>query len=61
LHGGIRELQQARCRASGVRASRELARLAPHLVRVLPFAIPTSRRHPRPLMRVFLAGTIRCT
>ena len=39
-----------------VRERREIARLAPHLVRVLPFVIPTSRRHPRPLMRAFLAG-----
>ena len=58
LHGGIRELQQgalSRVRQF-VRERREIARLAPHLVRVLPFVIPTSRRHPRPLMRVFLAG-----
>ena len=58
LHGGIRELQQgalARVREF-VRERREIARLAPHLVRVLPFVIPTSRRHPRPLMRAFLAG-----
>ena len=58
LHGGIRELQQgalARVREF-VRERREIARLAPHLVRALPFVIPTSRRHPRPLMRVFLAG-----
>jgi glycerol-3-phosphate dehydrogenase len=58
LHGGVRELQQgalARVREF-VRERREIARLAPHLVRVLPFVIPTSRRHPRPLMRAFLAG-----
>ena len=58
LHGGIRELQQGalpRVRQF-VRERREIARLAPHLVRVLPFVIPTSRRHPRPLMRAFLAG-----
>ena len=58
LHGGIRELQQgalSRVRQF-VRERREIARLAPHLVRVLPFVIPTSRRHPRPLMRAFLAG-----
>ncbi len=58
LHGGIRELQQgalSRVRQF-VRERREMARLAPHLVRVLPFVIPTSRRHPRPLMRAFLAG-----
>jgi glycerol-3-phosphate dehydrogenase len=58
LHGGIRELQQgalARVRQF-VRERRAMARLAPHLVRVLPFVIPTSRRHPRPLMRAFLAG-----
>ena len=58
LHGGIRELQQGalpRVRQF-VRERREIARLAPHLVRVLPFLIPTSRRHPRPLMRAFLAG-----
>src|SRR5215203_3496171 len=58
LHGGIRELQQgalSRVREF-VRERREIARLAPHLVRVLPFLIPISRRHPRPLMRVFLAA-----
>jgi glycerol-3-phosphate dehydrogenase len=58
LHGGIRELQQgalSRVRQF-VRERREIARLAPHLVRVLPFVIPTSRRHPRPVMRAFLAG-----
>lgn len=58
LHGGIRELQQGalpRVRQF-VRERRGIARLAPHLVRVLPFVIPTSRRHPRPLMRAFLAG-----
>ena len=58
LHGGIRELQQgalSRVRQF-VRERREIALLGPHLVRVLPFVIPTSRRHPRPLMRAFLAG-----
>jgi glycerol-3-phosphate dehydrogenase len=58
LHGGIRELQQgalSRVREF-VRERREIARLAPHLVRVLPFVIPTSRRHPRPLMRAFLTA-----
>ena len=58
LHGGVRELQQgalSRVRQF-VRERREIARIAPHLVRVLPFVIPTSRRHPRPLLRAFLAG-----
>ena len=58
LHGGVRELQQgalSRVRQF-VRERREIARIAPHLVRVLPFVIPTSRRHPRSLMRAFLAG-----
>lgn len=58
LHGGIRELQQgavSRVREF-VRERREIARLAPHLVRVLPFVVPTSRRHPRTLMRAFLTA-----
>lgn len=45
IHGGIRSLQHG---AIGemrefVRERRALARMAPHLVRVLPFIVPTSR------------------
>jgi glycerol-3-phosphate dehydrogenase len=59
VHGGIRALQHlslAEMREF-VRERRGLARIAPHLVRVLPFVVPTTR-HPvrnRVVMRTFLA------
>ena len=46
VHGGLRYLQQAdvaRMRIS-IRERRSLLRLAPHLVRPLPFVMPTRRR-----------------
>jgi glycerol-3-phosphate dehydrogenase len=60
VHGGIRALQHG---ALGtlrefVRERRGLARIAPRLVRPLPFVVPT-HQHPlrnRPLMSVFLAA-----
>jgi glycerol-3-phosphate dehydrogenase len=60
VHGGIRALQHlslAEMREF-VRERRGLARIAPHLVRPLPFVIPT-HRHPvrnRLVMRAFLAA-----
>ena len=58
VHGGIRALQHGAFRAvrEFVRERRGLAAIAPHLVRPLPFVIPTYR-HPlrnRPLMSGFL-------
>jgi glycerol-3-phosphate dehydrogenase len=59
LHGGLRSLQhlnfpQARL---FVRERRALARIVPHLVRPLPFVVPTTRnpRRSRLLMRLGLA------
>jgi glycerol-3-phosphate dehydrogenase len=60
VHGGIRALQHGAFRAARefVRERRGLALIAPHLVRPLPFVVPTYR-HPlrnRPLMAAFLAA-----
>ena len=60
VHGGIRALQHGAFSTMRefVRERRGLARLAPHLVRPLPFVVPT-HRHPvrnRPLMSAFLAA-----
>jgi glycerol-3-phosphate dehydrogenase len=60
VHGGIRALQHGSLRDARefVRERREVARLAPHLVRVLPFVVPTAR-HPvrnRLAMRAFLTA-----
>lgn len=59
LHGGLRSLQALNLRQMRrfIRERRALVRIAPHLVRPLPFVIPTSsrvQRHPL-LMRVALA------
>lgn len=58
VHGGIRALQHLSLGDTRefVRERRNVATLAPHLVRVLPFVVPTSR-HPvrnRAAMAVFL-------
>ena len=58
VHGGIRPLQHGALAEARVfvRERRELATLAPHLVRVMPFVVPTAR-HPvrnRTAMRMFL-------
>src|SRR5262245_13064293 len=59
LHGGLRSLQSmnfAQMRLF-IRERRALARVAPHLVRVMPFVVPTYQ-HPRrsqSLMKVALA------
>jgi glycerol-3-phosphate dehydrogenase len=60
VHGGIRALQHGALGAvrEFVRERRGLARIAPHLVRRLPFVVPTYR-HPlrnRPLMAAFLTA-----
>jgi glycerol-3-phosphate dehydrogenase len=60
IHGGIRALQHGALPTMRefVRARRDLASMAPHLVRPLPFVVPTYR-HPvrnRPLMAAFLAA-----
>jgi glycerol-3-phosphate dehydrogenase len=60
VHGGIRALQHGAVATMRefVRERRGLALLAPHLVRPLPFIVPT-HRHPvrnRPLMSTFLAA-----
>jgi glycerol-3-phosphate dehydrogenase len=59
LHGGLRSLQAMNPRQMRrfIRERRALVRIAPHLVRPLPFIVPTSTRVPRhPLvMRVALA------
>ncbi|MGQ0735707.1 MAG: FAD-dependent oxidoreductase [Acidobacteriota bacterium] len=59
LHGGLRSLQSLDVRQMRlfIRERRALARIAPHLVRPLPFVVPTYR-HPlrsAALMRVALA------
>ena len=59
LHGGLRSLQALNLTQMRrfIRERRALARLAPHLVRPLPFVIPTTR-HPkrsRLVMRLALA------
>ena len=59
VHGGIRALQHGALPTMRefVRARRDLASIAPHLVRPLPFVVPTYR-HPvrnRPMMAAFLA------
>lgn len=58
LHGGIRPLQHGALAAARefVRERRAIATLAPHLVRVMPFVVPTAH-HPirnRAAMRLFL-------
>lgn len=58
VHGGIRALQHGAIADARefVRERRAIATLAPHLVRVMPFVVPTSR-HPvrnRTAMRLFL-------
>ena len=60
VHGGIRALQHGAIATMRefVRERRALALIAPHLVRVLPFIVPTIR-HPlrsRPVMAAFLAA-----
>lgn len=59
LHGGLRSLQSLNFRQMRlfVRERRALARVAPHLVRPLPFVVPTYR-HPKraaAVMRIALA------
>jgi glycerol-3-phosphate dehydrogenase len=59
LHGGLRSLQAANFRQMRlfIRERRALARIVPHLVRPLPFVVPTTR-HPkrsRMAMRIALA------
>ncbi len=58
LHGGLRSLQAANLRQMRlfIRERRALARVAPHLVRPLPFVVPTYRQLSRssPLMRTAL-------
>jgi glycerol-3-phosphate dehydrogenase len=60
VHGGIRPLQHGAVSEARlfVRERRALAILAPHLVRVLPFVVPTAR-HPvrnRAAMRLFFTA-----
>lgn len=58
LHGGLRSLQALNLRQMRlfIRERRALARVAPHLVRPLPFIVPTYRQPSRssPLMRAAL-------
>ena len=59
LHGGLRSLQALNVRQARlfIRERRALARVVPHLVRPLPFVVPTTR-HPKRsklLMRFGLA------
>ena len=60
IHGGIRALQHGSLTVMRefVRERRGIAAIAPHLVRVLPFVIPTTRRVPRnpAVMRAFLSA-----
>lgn len=59
VHGGLRSLQALNLRQMRlfVRERRALARIAPHLVRPLPFIVPTTRdpRRSRLVMRAALA------
>ncbi|MGE3190940.1 MAG: FAD-dependent oxidoreductase, partial [Vicinamibacterales bacterium] len=59
LHGGLRSLQAMNLRQMRlfIRERRALARIAPHLVRPLPFIVPTYRRpaKSKSLFRVALA------
>ena len=59
LHGGLRSLQHLNFQQARlfVRERRALARIVPHLVRPLPFVVPTTRnpRRSRLLMRLGLA------
>jgi glycerol-3-phosphate dehydrogenase len=59
LHGGLRSLQHLNFQQARlfVRERRALARIVPHLVRPLPFVVPTTRnpRRGRLLMRIGLA------
>ena len=59
LHGGLRSLQHLNLKQARlfVRERRALARIVPHLVRPLPFVVPTTRnpRRSRLLMRMGLA------
>jgi glycerol-3-phosphate dehydrogenase len=60
IHGGIRALQHGALPAMRqfVRERRGLAAIAPHLVRPLPFVVPTYRHllRSRPVMAAFLAA-----
>jgi glycerol-3-phosphate dehydrogenase len=59
LHGGLRSLQALNLEQMRrfIRERRALARIVPHLVRPLPFLIPTTRnpRRSRSIMRIALA------
>ena len=59
LHGGLRSLQGLNLKQARlfIRERRALARIVPHLVRPLPFVIPTTRdpRRSKLLMRIGLA------
>lgn len=59
LHGGLRSLQTLDFRQMRrfIRERRALARIVPHLVRPLPFVVPTTRnpRHSALVMRLALA------
>ncbi|HEX6216282.1 MAG TPA: glycerol-3-phosphate dehydrogenase/oxidase [Vicinamibacterales bacterium] len=59
LHGGLRSLQALNFRQARlfIRERRALARIVPHLVRPLPFVVPTTRNPKRSklLMRIGLA------
>ena len=59
LHGGLRSLQALNVQQARlfVRERRALARIVPHLVRPLPFVVPTTRnpRRSKLLMRIGLA------
>ena len=59
LHGGLRSLQALNFRQARlfIRERRALARIVPHLVRPLPFVVPTTRNLKRSkfLMRIGLA------
>jgi glycerol-3-phosphate dehydrogenase len=59
LHGGLRSLQGLNVQQARlfIRERRALARIVPHLVRPLPFVIPTTRnpRRSKLLMRIGLA------
>src|SRR5690606_6321033 len=60
LHGGLRSLQAMDLRQMRrfIRERRALARIAPHLVRALPFIIPTTGRLSRSRLVMMLALAI---
>ena len=61
LHGGLRSLQAANFRQMRlfIRERRALARIVPHLVRPLPFVVPTTRHPKRSAIAMRIVGRRR--